>query len=321
MNFYKNVIEHRGKLLVRGIHEGKEYKNKIDFEPTLYAYSQQETEFKTLKGQHLKPIQFGSISKAREFKKTYNTGTSPLYGMDRYQYQYIANEYPEEIKFDKDLIKIFTVDIECSAENGFPDIENPVEELLAITVKNQSNKQIITWGTGEYKTDRPDITYVRCKSEKSLIMEFMKFWIKNYPDVITGWNTKFFDIPYLFNRIRNLVDEKILKRFSPWNLVERETIFVRGRPQTHYNIFGISMLDYLDLYQKFIPARQESYKLDYIGKVELGKGKDEMPYDTFREWYTKDFQSFIDYNIQDVEIVDGLEDKLKLIELVLTMAY
>ena len=321
MNFYKNVIEHRGKLLVRGIHEGKEYKNKIDFEPTLYAYSQQETEFKTLKGQHLKPIQFGSISKAREFKKTYNTGTSPLYGMDRYQYQYIANEYPEEVKFDKDLIKIFTVDIECSAENGFPDIENPVEELLAITVKNQSNKQIITWGTGEYKTDRPDITYVRCKSEKSLIMEFMKFWIKNYPDVITGWNTKFFDIPYLFNRIRNLVDEKILKRFSPWNLVERETIFVRGRPQTHYNIFGISMLDYLDLYQKFIPARQESYKLDYIGKVELGKGKDEMPYDTFREWYTKDFQSFIDYNIQDVEIVDGLEDKLKLIELVLTMAY
>ncbi len=321
MNFYKNVIEHRGKLLVRGIHEGKEYKNKIDFQPTLYGISQDETEFKTLKGQHLKPITFGSISKAREFKKSYNTDNSPLYGMDRYQYQYIANEYPEDMHFDKDQIKIFTVDIECSAENGFPDIENPTEELLAITVKNQSNKQIITWGTGEFKTDRSDITYIRCKSEKSLIMEFMKFWIKNYPDVITGWNTKFFDIPYLFNRIRNLVDEKVLKRFSPWNLVERETIVVRGRPQTHYNIFGISMLDYLDLYQKFIPTKQESYKLDYIGKVELGKGKDEMPYDTFREWYTKDFQSFIDYNIQDVEIVDGLEDKLKLIELVLTMAY
>ena len=149
----------------------------------------------------------------------------------------------------------------------------------------------------------------------------MKFWIKNYPDVITGCNTKFFDIPYLFNRIRNLVDEKILKRFSPWNLVERESIVVRGRPQTHYNIFGIVMLDYLDLYQKFIPQRQESYKLDYIGKVELGIQKDENPYDTFRDWYTKDFQSFIDYNIKDVEIVDGLEDKLKLIELVLTMAY
>ena len=321
MNFYKNVIEHRGKLLVRGIHEGKEYKEKIDFSPTLYAISQEDSKFKTLKGQTLKPIQFPSISKAREFKRSYNTDNSPLYGMDRYQYQYIANEYPEDMVFDKDQIKIFTVDIECTAENGFPDIENPTEELLAITVKNQSNKQIITWGIGEFKTDRSDVTYIRCKNEKSLIMEFMKFWIKNYPDVITGWNTKFFDIPYLFNRIRNLVDEKVLKRFSPWNLVERETIVVRGRPQTHYNIFGISMLDYLDLYQKFIPTKQESYKLDYIGKVELGLQKDENPYDTFRDWYTKDYQSFIDYNIKDVEIVDGLEDKLKLIELVLTMAY
>jgi len=321
LNFYKNVIEHRGKLLVRGIHEGKEYKNKIDFSPTLYAISQEDSKFKTLKGQTLKPIQFPSISKAREFKRSYNTDNSPLYGMDRYQYQYIANEYPEDIQFDKDAIKIFTVDIECSAENGFPDVENPTEELLAITVKNQSNKQIITWGTGEFKTDRSDVTYIRCKSEKSLIMEFMKFWIKNYPDVITGWNTKFFDIPYLFNRIRNLVDEKVLKRFSPWNLVERETIVVRGRPQTYYAIFGISMLDYLDLYQKFIPTKQESYKLDYIGKVELGLPKDDNPYDTFREWYTKDYQSFIDYNIKDVEIVDQLEDKLKLIELVLTMAY
>jgi len=321
LNFYKNVIEHRGKLLVRGIHEGKEYKNKIDFSPSLYAITQEDTKFKTLKGQNLKPIQFGSISKAREFKRSYNTDNSPLYGMDRYQYQYIANEYPEDMVFDKDAIKIFTVDIECTAENGFPDVENPTEELLAITVKNQSNKQIITWGTGEFKTDRSDVTYIKCKNEKSLIMEFMKFWIKNYPDVITGWNTKFFDIPYLFNRIRNLVDEKVLKRFSPWNLVERETIVVRGRPQTYYAIFGISMLDYLDLYQKFIPTKQESYKLDYIGKVELGLQKDENPYDTFRDWYTKDYQSFIDYNIKDVEIVDALEDKLKLIELVLTMAY
>ena len=321
MNFYKNVIEHRGKLLVRGIHEGKEYKERLDFSPTLYATSQEDSKFKTLQGQTLKPIQFPSIAKAREFKRSYNTGNSPLYGMDRYQYQYIANEYPEDMVFDKEQIKIFTLDIECTAENGFPDIDNATEELLAITVKNQSNKQIITWGTGEFKTDRTDVTYIKCKNEKSLIMEFMKFWIKNYPDVITGWNTKFFDIPYLFNRIRNIVDEKVLKKFSPWNLVERETIIVRGRPQTHYKIFGISMLDYLDLYQKFIPAKQESYKLDYIGKVELGLPKDDNPYDTFREWYTKDYQSFIDYNIKDVEIVDQLEDKLKLIELVLTMAY
>ncbi len=146
MNFYKSVIEHHGKLLVRGVHDGQEYKEKIDYSPTLYAISQQDTEYKTLTGQCLKPIKFGSIKKARDFKRNYNTENAPIFGMDRYQYQYIADEFPEEIQFSKKHIKIFTLDIECGAENGFPDVQNPIEELLAITVKNQSNKQIITWG-------------------------------------------------------------------------------------------------------------------------------------------------------------------------------
>ena len=147
-NFYKSVIEHHGKLLVRGVHEGKEYKEKIEYSPTLYAITQEQTDYKTLTGQCLKPIKFDSIKKAREFKKSYNTGNAPIFGMDRYQYQYIADEFPDEIQFSKKHIKIFTLDIECAAENGFPDVQNPIEELLAITVKNQSNKQIITWGTG-----------------------------------------------------------------------------------------------------------------------------------------------------------------------------
>ena len=321
MNFYKSVIEHHGKLLVRGVHEGQEFKEKIDYKPTLYVKSQNESEVKSLDGQNLKPIQFDNIKKAKEFKKTYASGNSSIYGMDRYQYQYIADSYPQDVQWSKDHIKIFTLDIECTAENGFPDVEKANEELLAITVKNQSNKQIITWGTGEFKTNRSDVTYIKCRNEKSLIMEFMKFWMKNYPDVITGWNTKFFDLPYLCNRIKLLTDEKVVAKLSPWNIVRSEEIFVRGRAQLYYEVYGIAMLDYLDLYTKFIPVRQESYKLDHIGRVELNLPKDDNPYDTFREWYTKDYQSFIDYNIKDVEIVDQLEDKLKLIELVLTMAY
>ena len=152
-------------------------------------------------------------------------------------------------------------------------------------------------------------------------MEFMKFWLKNYPDVITGWNTKFFDLPYLMNRIKLIANEKVANKMSPWNMIEKNEIMVRGRPQTTYTLKGIVMLDYLDCYRWFIPTRQESYKLDYIGEIELGKNKNENPYDTFKDFYTKDFQKFIDYNIQDVEIVDALEDKLGLIELALTVAY
>ena len=321
MNFYKSVIEFKGKLLVRGIHEDQEYKEKIDFSPTLYSLTQQQTEFKTLQGQFLKPITFKTIDDARRFRRDVATENSPIYGLERYNYQYINKQHPENIQWDKKLIKIFTLDIETSCENGFPDVENPIEELLCITVKNQSNKQIITWGIGDYKTDRPDVTYVKCKDEKQLLFEFMNFWMKNYPDIITGWNTKFFDLPYLMNRIILIAGDKVANKISPWGLFQRETILARGRPKTVYDIKGITNLDYLDLYQWFIPTRQESYKLDFIGELELGRGKDEMPYDTFKEWYTKDFQSFIDYNIQDVEIVDALEDKLGLIDLSLTVAY
>ena len=321
MNFYKNCVEYKGKLFVRGIHEGQEFQEKIDFQPTFFTLTNKKSKHTNLQGQYLQPTQFDSIAKAREFRKSYDNSNSPIYGMERFAYQYIANEYPEELDWHKDKIKIFTIDIETSCEEGFPDVDNPVEELLCLTVKNQTNKQIITWGTGDFKTDREDVTYVRCNSEKELIKEFMSFWMKNYPDIITGWNCKFFDIPYLLGRISRLTDNKVIRKLSPWGLVEQKEIIVRGRPKTIFSIMGVAMLDYIDLYQKFIPVSQESYKLDYIGKVELGIGKDEMPYETFREWYTKDFQSFVDYNIQDVEIVDRLEDKLKLIELILTMAY
>jgi len=321
MNFYKNVIEYKGKLLVRGVHNDKEYKEKINFSPTLYSLTKEQTDFKTLQGQNLKPITFQSIDAARRFRKDISTQNSPTYGLERYHYQYINKEFPKQVKWSKDLIKIFTLDIECGCENGFPEVDNPIEELLCISVKNQSNKQIITWGVGKFTTDRTDVTYIECKDEKHLIMEFMKFWLKNYPDVITGWNTKFFDLPYLMNRIKLLVGSKVANRMSPWNLISSEQIIIRGRPNTYYTLYGIAMLDYLDLYKWFIPARQESYRLGFIGEVELGEGKRENPYGTFKDFYTKDFQKFVEYNIQDVEIVDALEDKLGLIDLSLTFAY
>jgi len=321
MNFYKNVIEYKGKLLVRGVRDNKEYKEKINFSPTLYSLTRQQTDFKTLQGQNLKPIIFTSIDAARRFRKDIATQNSPTYGLERYHYQYINKEFPKQVKWSKDLIKIFTLDIECGCENGFPEVDNPIEELLCISVKNQSNKQIITWGVGKFTTDRTDVTYIECKDEKHLIMEFMKFWLKNYPDVITGWNTKFFDLPYLMNRIKLLVGPKVANRMSPWNLITSEQIIIRGRTNTYYTLYGIAMLDYLDLYKWFIPARQESYRLGFIGEVELGETKRENPYGIFKDFYTKDFQKFVEYNIQDVEIVDALEDKLGLIDLSLTFAY
>ena len=179
----------------------------------------------------------------------------------------------------------------------------------------------MVFGVGDYTNSREDVHYVKCVSEDELLEKFLKFWETHKPDVITGWNSKFYDLPYIVHRIKYRLGEKEVKRLSVWKTVFKDSVYIQGKEHICYNVFGLEQLDYLDLYKKFTYSAQESYRLDHIAFVELGERKDPNPYDTFREWYTKDFQSFIDYNIQDVEIVDRLEDKMKLIDLILTMAY
>tara|TARA_Y100000592_G_scaffold52595_1_gene83087 strand:- start:800 stop:2872 length:2073 start_codon:yes stop_codon:yes gene_type:complete len=178
----------------------------------------------------------------------------------------------------------------------------------------------MVWGIGDFVNRRDDVAYIKCKNEEDLIHEFLTFWEKTQPDVITGWNTEFFDIPYLYNRIMKF-SEKDVKRLSPWGNVYSRDVYTMGRTHQLIDISGVAHLDYFDLYRKFTYTSQESYRLDHIAFVELGEKKESNPYETFKDWYTKDYQSFIEYNITDVELVDRLEDKMKLIELALTMAY
>ena len=115
------------------------------------------------------------------------------------------------------------------------------------------------------------------------------------------------------------MDERAL---SPWNRANEREIYVQGRKNYAYDISGINILDYLDLYRKFTYSNQESYRLDHIAFVELGQRKvDHSEYENFKDFYTSDWQKFMEYNIQDVELIDRLEDKMKLLELAITMAY
>ena len=321
-SFYTNVVEYKGKLLIRGVNNGQSYLSRINYSPKLYLPTKEQSKYKTLDGTNLKQKRFDSISKAKHFYSEYSTIPEyKIFGMNRYNYQYIADEYKGEMKWNKDYIKIFTLDIETECENGFPDPDTAKETIICITVKNHSNKQIITWGTGDFTTKQSNSTYIKCQNEKHLLLEFLKFWCKNHPDIVTGWNVKFFDIPYLMNRMRYMFDNDTINKMSPWNYVNADRIQVGNKNNQIWNILGVSILDYFDLYKKFTYVRQESYKLDYIAKVELGQQKLENPYETFKDFYTKDYQRFVEYNIQDVELVDRLEDKMRLIELCLTMAY
>ena len=321
MQFYTNVTPWGNTLLVREYVNGERLNRKVKYSPTLFCKVIKETKHKTLDGQFVTPVKHETIKEAKEWLKSYEDQPHLIYGNSLFQYNYIADEYPTYVKWDIDKILVVTIDIEVACENGFPNPEEAIEPLLSITIKNHQNKQILVWGIGDYNNTRDDVTYVKCDSEKMLIQEFLTFWEKNQPDVVTGWNTEFFDIPYICNRIKNLYDAKEINRLSPWGNVSDRQVYKMGRKQQVYDILGVSHLDYYDLYRKFTYTSRESYRLDHIAHIELGESKDDNPYETFREWYLKDFQSFIDYNIQDVEIVDRLEDKMRLIELCLTMAY
>jgi DNA polymerase elongation subunit (family B) len=312
------------QFLVRGYDNGDHVMFKEEYLPTLFVKSNKESQYKTLEGEYVEPIQPGSVKDCREFYKKYEgVDNFKIYGNDRYVYQYISDKYPEdEIKFDITKIKLFTIDIETTSENGFPDPKSCDEEILLITIQDYSSKQIITWGTKPFNNTQKNVKYNQCDSEYALLNSFLYYWDTNIPEVVTGWNIQFFDIPYICGRLARVLGEKRAKSFSPWGLITQNEVFANNRLQVCYDIGGITQLDYLDLYKKFTYKAQESYRLDYIAEVELGEKKlDHSEFDTFKDFYTKGWNKFVQYNIIDVELVDRLEDKMKLIELAITMAY
>ena len=324
MNFYTNVQMIGNKFLFRGYEDGKHVMYKEEFSPTLFVPSKTKTKYKTLEGDYVEKIQPGSVRDCREFYKKYEDVQGfTIYGNDRYICQYISEKYPEdELKFDITKIKVVTLDIEVSAEEGFPDTLSCSEEVLCITIQDYATKQIMTWGVKPFEVKQKNVKYFHCSTERGVLQTFLDWWDANPPEVITGWNVQLYDIPYICGRLERVLGEKQMKRFSPWGLVTQNEVFIQGRKQIAYDVGGISQLDYLDLYKKFTYKAQESYRLDHIANVELGQKKlDHSEFDTFRDFYTGNWQKFVEYNIIDVELVDRLESKMKLIELAVTMAY
>jgi len=322
--FYTNVQLIGNQFLVRGVENGKRFETRDEFFPILFVKTKKDSKYRTLSGDKVEPVKPGTVRDCREFYSKYEgVDGFEIYGNDRYIYQYISEKYPEdEIKFDISKIKLVTLDIEVASEEGFPDVESCSEEILAITIRDYTTKKIITWGVKPFNNTRDDVTYHHCPSEYDLLNHFINYWMIDVPDVITGWNIQLYDIPYICKRLNRVLGEKLMKRMSSWGLVTEKEIYINGRKHTSFEIGGLTQLDYLDLYKKFTYKAQESYRLDYIAEVELGQKKlDHSEFDTFKDFYTKGWQKFIEYNIIDVELVDRLEDKMKLIELALTMAY
>ena len=312
------------KFLVRGYDNGEYFQIRDDYQPTLFVSSNKETQYKTLDGKYVAKVKPGTVRETKEFIRQYEfVDNFQVFGNERFIYQYISDKYPQdEVKFDISKIRLYTMDIETKSENGFPDVESADQEMLLISMQNYNTKEIITWGQGPFKLKQGNHYYKQFNNEFDLLNDFISWWMKNTPDIVTGWNIQMFDIPYLAKRLYRVLGDKVARRLSPWGLCSPKELYIKGRRHIVYDIGGITQLDYLDLYKKFTYTNRESYRLDYIAQVELGQKKlDHSEHDTFKDFYTNGWQKFVEYNIIDVELVDRLEDKMKLIELALTMAY
>ena len=323
MSFYTNVNLIGNNLLYIGYEDGQRIQRKFKFSPTLYVVSNQITDYKTLDGRYAKPIRFDTVGQARDFKDKYkDVENFEVHGYDRFLYQYISEEFSDEVDYDIKTLKITSLDIEVACENGFPNVRECAEQLLAITVQDYQTRKLKVFATRDYHNTRKDVDFIYCDDEKHLLQCFLAYWQTDFPDVLTGWNVELYDIPYICGRLERLFGEKELKMMSPWGMVKSEEIEIKGRTNILYNLMGINVLDYMDLYKKFTYTNQESYRLDHIAFVELGQKKlDHSEYENFKDFYTKDWQKFIDYNIKDVELVLQLEEKMKLLELAVALAY
>jgi len=320
--FYTNIQLAGDTILYRGIKDGEPVQFRCNFSPTLYVLSNKNEEFKTLDGRNAAPMKFESARKARDFIQQYDGVEGfEVHGYERYVYQWIRQEFPGEVNYDMNQMKIYALDIEVQCENGFPNVDEAAEEMLSITIKDMVTKKYYSWATREFDAPAGVETFIFW-TENEMLNHFIGWWAQNTPDILTGWNVNLYDVPYIARRISRVLGDKWMKSLSPWNRANEREVYVQGRKNYAYDISGINILDYLDLYKKFTYSSQESYRLDHIAFVELGQRKvDHSEYENFKDFYTRDWQKFMEYNIQDVELIDRLEDKMKLLELAITMSY
>ena len=318
---YTHTTTIKQNVLVRArSSDGRAHFIKTAYRPTYYLPTNEYTGETSLDGCPLLPYEQDSIRDGRIFLSEHREA----HGNIQCEYMLLSDVYgAKDIVPEMDRLLIWNFDIEVDSETSFAAPDNPTNGITAITVmwRHRGERGTVTYGLQPYKAAE-GVEYVQCEDEKALLKQFIQNWRADYPDIVTGWNVQLYDIPYLVGRIKRELGESAAKSLSPYkHLAERKVMFY-GREQLAVDIRGVATLDYLELYRKFTFTQQESYRLDHIAHVELGQRK--LSYAEYRSLsalYVENYAAFMDYNVQDVQLVESLDDKMKLIELVCALAY
>ena len=229
------------------------------------------------------------------------------------------NEKPE---FTNNQLKVYFIDIETYSPDAFPDPQDPNDTINIITIYDTITKKFHSWGLKPYTAKNPDVTYTDCKTEEELLRKFVLFFSADYPDILSGWNSEFFDIPYVINRVKKVLGEEMMQKLSPIGSLRSRTFMGKfGREQVKWHIEGLSCVDYLDIYRRFCQTLRESYKLDAVGEIELQERKVDYGDQNLTDLADNNWETFVDYNIQDVNLLVRLEQKLQYIQLLRMIAY
>lgn len=304
--------------------DGKRIDTEVPFCPFLYTESSKPSDATSIFRTHLKKHVFKNNAERSKFVK--DTSTTRLFGNISCEQQFLIESFKDNVDdpdFSKFPLKIYSLDIETFSPNEFPVPDQAKDPVILLTLHNSLTNEIFSWGIEKkYKPKRDNVKYVCCKNEVDLFIRFMDFWKADPPDILCGWNSEYFDIPYIINRGRKLLNDEFINQLSPLRKLYYRTFMGDfGKEVGKWIIYGVSCLDYMDVYKTFSQGERESYSLNYIGEYELNEGKLAINATNLSNLATEDWENFVDYNIQDVELLVKLEKKLNYLKIVRLLAY
>ena len=330
--FYTYVERVGNKILHIGYKNGKKFIKKENFIFKLALEDEEgkfNTGWKTIYG---KPVYFKEFEKFWDAKEYYDKYKNfiKIHNYISPEIQFISEKYSQKIEYNVNDVRIWFYDIEVYSEKGFAKPENPTGEIVSIAIYDSKEKEYYIFTLKPFETKpfekehKVKVNHLLCSDEKELLIGFMNLIQELKPDIITGYFSEIFDNPYIVNRIKFLFGEEALNNLSPIKrgVKVREKKLQNGKVIYNINIPGITLIDYVELIKKYFVNSFESYSLDFISKTII---KDEKikyeEFDNINDFYRKNPQMYFEYNLQDTRLLVKLEEKLKFIELLMSIAY
>lgn len=269
---YTYIEKHGNNIFHRWVENGEHFSEVTsEFDIPLYLRHPKGTAQSLYKEPLIEKV-FGSIPEAKEFMDRYDgVEGMDVYGQTDFTQAFISKYYPDAIEFNINDFVIASVDLEVEHDDGFPEPGDAKEAIMSISMKVFRGESL-AFGL----LPKPDakelehVTYFQCRDEKDMLSKFLLAFRRISPHIFTGWNVYGFDVPYLVNRLNNVFGENHANNLSPFYGKARNCVRAchNREGMDSFKILGFTVLDYLELYKKFNPDKQESYKLDFIGEIE-----------------------------------------------------